>query len=136
MNKYVSSVQLHAAGQCEPPLVDGRRVAALVSKVCLGLSLVACAGTAPTGAKDPFRAIQREEHQVALGQATLARTSDCQASRTAAEDEVCAASARLCKLANDLDDADAAARCARASDACTGARERTRERCATKPPQQ
>ena len=114
--------------------MDGRRVAALVSNVCLVLSLGACAGSPPTGARDPFRAIQREEQQVALGQAALARESDCQAAQKVAEDQVCAASARLCELASDLDDPDAQARCARASDACTGARERTRERCATNPP--
>jgi hypothetical protein len=135
VNNYVSSVQLHVAGQCVAPLGDRRRLAGLVSKVCLVLSLGACAGAPPTGAKDPFRAIQREEQQVALGQAALAGDGDCQASRAAAEDQVCAASKRLCELASDLDDADAQARCARVSDACTGARERTRERCATKPPQ-
>jgi hypothetical protein len=81
---------------------------------------------------------------VALGQSELQRGGDCQAARAAAEEQVCAASARLCEVASGLDDADAQARCGRASDACAGARERTQERCAqlqedraapTKPPQ-
>jgi hypothetical protein len=116
----------------------------LVSNICLALSLSACAGGPPTGARDPFRTIQREEQSVALGQAELARGGDCQAARAASEEQVCAASARLCDVASGLDDADAMARCVRASDACTGARERTTERCAqlqgghsapTRPPQ-
>jgi hypothetical protein len=134
VNNYVSSVQLHAAGLCGVPRADAAHLAALVSKVCLLLSLGACGARSPTGEEDPFRAIQREEHRVAVAQAALDREGDCQAARTLTEDDVCAASVRLCDLAVSLEDPDAEARCGRSSDACTGARERYQERCATKPP--
>jgi hypothetical protein len=86
------------------------------------------------GAGEPFRRIQEQEHQVALGQAALANAPTCEEARSTSEQQVCPSSERLCELAFSLKDRDAVARCAQAQDSCLGAREHVASLCATNPP--
>src|SRR5688572_33232253 len=135
VNKYVSRVQLYRQRVCDKERVRPACTAIYLAKTAFLVGLSGCAKTPQASTADEsFRRIQQHEQQVALGQARLTRTTECEPAKSATEGEVCAASAALCQVASTLSDRDAAARCKQAEDSCQGARERTRTLCATNAP--
>ena len=137
VNKYVSSVQRQRPFVCEkerkaPPF---RAIQLAIAGAAVGLCGCGRSGSgAEEGASEPFRRIQEQEQQVALGQAALEQDATCAEARATSEGQVCAASDRLCEVAKSLKDRDAAARCEHAQESCLGAREHVLSLCATNPP--
>jgi hypothetical protein len=137
VNKYVSSVQRQRASVCEKERKARSSAARNLAIVGFSLGLLSCAKSgsgAQEAAAEPFRRIQEQEQQVALGQAALDEARDCDKARDTSEAQICQASERLCGVAAGLKDRDAAARCQNAQDSCTGAREHVASLCATNAP--
>jgi hypothetical protein len=137
VNKYVSSVQRQRASVCEKERKQRAWCASnlAIAGILLGLSSCARAGAGTQeAAAEPFRRIQKEEQQVALGQAALDQARDCETAQSTSEAQICKASERLCGVASSLKDRDASARCQNAQDSCTGAREHVASLCATNAP--
>jgi len=75
-----------------------------------------------------FRTIQVHEASISRAQAELTLRDDCE--RGQATEQVCDAAQALCAASSALSDRDATARCVRAGDTCSAAREHRRARCA------
>jgi hypothetical protein len=84
--------------------------------------MTACGGSA-RDLHAAFASIQVDEARIEHASLALETAGDDAQSRRTQSDEVCAASAHLCETSRPLDDRDANARCARAEERCTRARQ-------------
>lgn len=115
----------------------GRRGSALRT---IGLSLTALlalggcgmAGAQPTLMTDQgYEAIQRDEALIERQRPeALGAEADACAGACRAVTAICEASERICAVAQDLQEADAFTRCARARTSCTESREHVARTCA------
>lgn len=85
--------------------------------VCLGLA--SCGGPPAPDVHAAFRRIQ--EHEAVIAHRAPAAASCADDAPCPARDEVCEAARAICDTADDIDDADARARCALAERRCEGA---------------
>ena len=92
----------------------------------MALLLSACGGSSGADLHAAFASIQVDEARIEHASLALETADDTDARRTHGE-EVCAASAHLCETARPLDDRDARARCARATERCEQSREESSE---------
>src|SRR5262245_21517382 len=116
-NIYAPHVQVEPRKLCAKTPFLARFGVRIVSRISIVCALCACAKPAPKPADEPFRRIQRHEADIALGTEKLRDGATCEVATSAAEEQVCSATDGICKIAQDLGEADADARCTQASDA-------------------
>ena len=126
MKKYASCVQGHQASRCG----STRHSLTYLQVVLL---LAGCGRSPGLSADEGFRRIQEHEASLAEASAELETAADCGEARLRAE-RVCTESDALCRVAEELSDDDARARCSSSVEACGGARERITSGCATPAP--
>jgi hypothetical protein len=132
-NIYAPRVQAKYAVLCAAAPNLTHMSVRIVSQIWVLYALAGCAKPAPQNADDAFRRIQEQEALIALGNEQLRTVPACDPTVEAAVDQVCSASKSLCKIASDLEDRDAHSRCLAGGDACSSARGRAAEPCATNP---